>query len=328
MKSNWLLVLLMVFIVFLMLIKGINYYQKTKEKEKAIQAKISLETRDTVWRGANKNQIPYYTDSGKLIWYGYQLISNTSYYLGPKGIVTKISNGMNCQNCHLEAGTVPFGNNFGKVFATYPQFRGRNNSIQSIYGRVNDCLQRSLNGKAIDSNSTEMKAIYAYIKWLGKDVSRSYKRGGTSIMKLALISTAADPMKGKLVYLNTCQKCHGVDGSGEFNPTKTGYIYPPLWGANSYNDGAGMYRISNFAGFVKNNMPLGIDYHKPTLTDEEAWNVAAFVNSKPRPHMDQRGDWKNISTKPIDYPFGPYLDTFTEKQHKYGPFQSIVLYKK
>jgi thiosulfate dehydrogenase len=318
----------MVIVAYTIIDKSISYHQENIVTEKAITDFIALEPIDTVWRGTNKNQIPYETDTGKLIWYGYQLISNTSYYLGPKGIVANITNGMNCQNCHLEGGTIPFGNNFGKVYATYPQFRARNNGIQSIYGRVNDCLERSLNGKAIDSSSREMQAIYAYIKWLGNDVPKSYKSGGTSIMKIPFLPNAADPKKGALVYLNNCQKCHGADGNGQFNNDQTGYTYPPLWGANSYNDGAGLYRLSSFAGFVKNNMPFGIDYHKPILTNEEAWNVAAFVNSKPRPHKDQQNDWKKISTKPIDYPFGPYADSFTETQHKYGPFKAIAEYKK
>jgi thiosulfate dehydrogenase len=67
-------------------------------------------------------------------------------------------------------------------------------------------------------------------------------------------------------------------------------------------------------------MPFGVTYDAPRLTDEEAWDVAAFVNSQPRPHKDQSADWKDIAHKPIDFPFGPYADAFTEKQHKYGPF--------
>ena len=70
-------------------------------------------------------------------------------------------------------------------------------------------------------------------------------------------------------------------------------------------------------------MPFGTDYHNPVLTDEEAWDVAAFVNSQPRPHKDQHLDWQKLAQKPIDFPFGPYTDTFSERQHKYGPFKPI-----
>ncbi|MEP6612330.1 MAG: hypothetical protein ABJA76_10610, partial [Mucilaginibacter sp.] len=95
-----------------------------------------------------------------------------------------------------------------------------------------------------------------------------------------------------------------------------------------YNDGAGMYRIGNLAGFVKNNMPFGATYQAPQLSNEEAWNVAAFINSQPRPHFDNSKDWPDISKKPIDLPFGPYADGFSEHQHKFGPFKPIAAWQK
>ena len=104
----------------------------------------------------------------ELIIYGQDLIAHTSKYLGPKGSVAQITNGMNCQNCHLQAGAKAWGNNYAAVFSTYPKFRDRSGQIESIYKRVADCMERSLNGTAVDSNSREFKAIYAYIKWLGQ----------------------------------------------------------------------------------------------------------------------------------------------------------------
>ena len=323
MKANLFPIILFILTGLIVGDECLESYQKRKAEDKSFEALLVTEKVDTVWRGWNKYQIPYYSDSGKLIWYGRELISNTSYYLGPGGTVAHITNGMNCQNCHLDGGTVPFGNNFGKVYATYPQFRARNNGIQSIYGRINDCLERSLNGHALDSTTHEMQAIYAYMKWLGEDVPRGRKPGGTSIVKLKFPDLAADPIAGRQVYMAKCQSCHQGNGEGKFNTSGTGYIYPPLWGEHSYNDGAGLYRISNFAGFVKNNMPFGADYHSADLTDTEAWEVAAFVNSQSRPHKDQSGDWRNIAQKPVDFPFGPYADTFSQEQHKYGPFEPI-----
>ncbi len=121
-----------------------------------------------------------------------------------------------------------------------------------------------------------------------------------------------------------CQSCHGQNGEGVLNPDGKTYSYPPLWGENSYTDGAGLYRITRFASFVKSNMPYNQASHAhPKLTDEEAWDVAAFVNSQPRPHKDQSGDWVDMAKKSIDEPFGPYADSFSESQHKYGPYDSI-----
>ncbi|HCL83299.1 MAG TPA: cytochrome C, partial [Chitinophagaceae bacterium] len=150
----------------------------------------------------------------------------------------------------------------------------------------------------------------------------------TGIPKLKFPDRAADPEQGKQLFALKCQSCHGNKGQGQINKKGTGFTYPPLWGGHSYNDGAGLYRISSFAGFIKNNMPFGTDYHNSQLTDNQAWDLAAFVNSQPRPHMDQTQDWKNISDKPIDFPFGPYTDSFSEKQHKYGPFKPIREAKK
>ena len=100
--------------------------------------------------------------------------------------------------------------------------------------------------------------------------------------------------------------------------------YPALFGKSSFNDGAGLYRISNFAKYVKYNMPQGATYQNPQLSDEEAWDVAAFVLTEERPHVNVTKDWPDKAKKPIDYPFGPYADIFSEKQHKLGPFKPII----
>jgi thiosulfate dehydrogenase len=260
----------------------------------------------------------------ELIIYGQELIAHTSRYLGPKGSVAQITNGMNCQNCHLQAGAKAWGNNFAAVFSTYPKFRDRSGQIETIYKRVADCMERSLNGTAVDSNSREFKAIYAYIKWLGKDVQKNEQPIGSGIEKLPYLDRAADPQKGQIVYIAQCQTCHGANGEGLLTLDEVEYAYPPLWGPNSYNDGAGLYRLSNFAGYVKNNMPNLLSSHKnPTLTDEESWDIAAYVNSQSRPHKDQSKDWPKFEKKPLDFPFGPYADSFSEIQHKYGPFKPI-----
>ncbi len=281
----------------------------------------TIQPKEITWHGWNRYQIPE-TDS--LANYGYRLISNTAYFLGPKGTVMQISNGMNCQNCHLEGGTIPWGNNYSAVVATYPKYRDRSGSIESIAKRVNDCFERSLNGKPIDSTGREMKAIIAYLHWLGDEIPKGKKPLGSGIMDIPFINRAADPLNGKKVYTSQCQSCHSVDGAGQKNPEGYGYTYPPLWGPNSYNIGAGLFRLSRLAGYVKNNMPFQkTSYSNSQLSDEEAWDVAAYINSQPRPSKELGKDWPIVSKKPADYPFGPYTDTFTEKQHKYGPFEPI-----
>ncbi|HEX4875813.1 MAG TPA: c-type cytochrome [Chitinophagaceae bacterium] len=261
----------------------------------------------------------------EMVIYGEDIIANTSRYFGPNGSVAAITNGMNCQNCHLNAGKKNWGNNYSAVFSTYPKFRERSGSIETIYKRVSDCFERSLNGSAPDSSSKEYQAIFAYIKWLGKDVKKGQKPFGSGIEKLPVLDRAADPNKGKEVYIAQCKSCHGENGQGQLSLNGKTYDYPPLWGEHSYNDGAGLFRISNFAGYVKNNMPyLQATHDSPKLTTEEAWDVAAYVNSQPRPKKDLSKDWPDISKKPFDHPFGPYSDGFSEVQHKFGPYKPII----
>ncbi len=285
-----------------------------------VKKEVVIHPTDTLWKAPDTLSIPK-TEQGKLIRYGRELIAHTAAYLGPNGSVKKISNGMNCQNCHLEAGTKPFGNNYGSVASTYPKFRARSGSIESIEKRVNDCLERSLNGKSIDSLSREIRAMVAYIKWLGKDVAKGKKAKGAGLFKLAFLSRAADSTKGQLLYEQKCVTCHGKNGEGLKKANGVEYLYPPLWGDHSFNVGAGLYRISNFANYIYANMPLGATFYEPQLTQDEAWDIAAYVVSLERPIKKFPSDWPKIASKPIDHPFGPFADTLTERQHKFGPFR-------
>jgi thiosulfate dehydrogenase len=280
---------------------------------------IKATSKDLGWKAPDINKLPADSESN-LIRYGRDLIVHTSKYYGPKGSIARISNGMECQNCHLDGGTRPFGNSFAAVFSNYPKYRPRSGRVESIEFRVNECMERSMNGKKIDTLSREMKAIKAYLSWLGKDVPKGVKPVGAGIQEITFLNRAADPQKGRVLYSAKCQSCHGKDGQGLKNKDASGYLYPPLWGEKSYNVSAGMFRISRFAAFVKHNMPFTPVKMDPRLTDAEAWDLAAYVNSQQRTRKFFRYDWKEISSKPVDYPFGPYADNFNEDQHKYGPF--------
>ena len=284
--------------------------------------KESVNLSPNLWEAPDLNLLPSNAE-GDQIRYGRELISHTSQYLGPSGKVMKISNGMNCQNCHLEAGTVPYGNNFGEVATKYPVLRGRSGKVEQIEDRVNDCFQRSLNGEKLDENSDEMQAIVAYLKWVGKDINTKDSLIGLGRKPLRPLDRKADPIKGKTVFIQHCVECHGTKGEGKMLDNNLEWEYPPLYGPDSYNTGAGQFRLSMFAAFVKHNMPFGTTFQYPVLSDEEAWDVAAYVNSMNRPQMGLSGDYGNLAYKPFDYPFGPYLDTFPESQHKYGPFKPI-----
>jgi thiosulfate dehydrogenase len=274
------------------------------------------------WQPPSESEIPF-DEEGDLVRYGKELIVNTSKYLGPKGLVAPLSNGMNCQNCHIAAGTQNFGNPFSGVANNYPKYRDRSGRVESTQFRVNECMQRSMNGKPIDSLSLEMKAMVAYVKWIGRDVPKGVRPKGAGVQTPVLLERAADPQQGRIVYINYCQRCHGQNGEGSLTADSVSYTYPPLWGDHSFNVSAGILRLSGLAGFIKNNMPFGTTWKEPVLTDEQAWDAAAYVSSQQRPQKFFAYDWKDISKKPFDHPFGPYADPFPEQQHRYGPFEPI-----
>ena len=321
--ANWPLTLIVIALTIVITSELINAFKSSANQS------FNTTVKDSTWIPPSllaDNDLQ--GEEREMVIYGEDIIANTSRYFGPHGSVLQISNGMNCQNCHLNAGKKNWGNNYSAVYSTYPKFRERSGAIETIYKRVRDCFERSLNGSAPDSNSKEYRAIYAYIKWVGQNVKKNQKPVGSGIDKLPFLERAADPVKGKKIYIAQCQRCHGANGEGQLSLTKISNEYPPLWGDHSYNTGAGLFRISNFAGYIKSNMPFKIATHNnPTLTNEEAWDVAAFVNSQPRPKKDLSNDWPDISKKPFDHPFGPYTDGFTETEHKFGPFKPILAKK-
>ncbi len=305
-----------------MVLLSLNLFTKPPVKLNPLLVIKAPSATDDKWKIPNDNTIPA-GKQGETIRYGRELLIHTSQYFGPHGSVAPISNGMNCQNCHLEAGGKLFGNNYAGFIAGYPKKSSRSGRVEAPADRILQCFERSLAGQSPDTTGREVQAMLAYMKWLGRGVKAGQKLYGSASGKLPFLDHAANPAKGQLVYTSKCQSCHGSDGAGILAADEIAYTFPPLWGKHSYNDGAGMYRIGNLAAFVKNNMPLGTTYQSPKLTDEEAWDVAAFVNSQPRPHRNQRADWPDLKLKPIDAPFGPYIDRFTENQHKYGPFNPI-----
>jgi Cytochrome c len=319
-KSSWFPLLLSLLIVAIIVVQLIG---RSKQKIKA-ETSHGIFNENASWSAPPEEEIPV-GQEGDQIRYGRELIRNTALYFGPKGFIARISNGMNCQNCHLDAGTRLFANPFAAVNATYPRFRERSGKKETIEFRINDCFERSLDGQKPDNNGEEMKAMVAYIKWVGKNVPAGYKPKGSGIENLPYLNRMADTNNGKLIYQLKCRRCHGTNGEGILSIDSVTFTYPPLWENRSYNTSAGMFTLSKLAGFIKKNMPFDEASNQiPGLTNEQAWDVAAYINSKPRHAKFFANDWPDIAKKPVDYPFGPYIDNFSELQHKYGPFEPII----
>jgi thiosulfate dehydrogenase len=261
--------------------------------------------------------------SDSTIKYGYRLVRSTSEYFGPKGSIRRTTNGMDCQNCHRAGGTDPDAISLRSAYAHYPRRQRRSGMTERLEKRIADCFERSMNGIAPAEDSREMVAIVAYLRWLNDVTSSPDQREVQATNNLPFLDRPADLFRGKRVYSTNCATCHGSRGGGRLASGQMSYIYPPLWGKHSYNIGAGMYRLSNLARFIKNNMPLGASRTSPILSDADAWDVAAFIASQTRPAFDNAADWPNIAEKPIDHPFGPFADPFSESEHKYGPFKPI-----
>ncbi|MAD42941.1 MAG: cytochrome C [Arcobacter sp.] len=270
---------------------------------------------------------------GELVKYGRELIVHTSKYIGPEVDDPKMrfaGNNNQCQNCHLDAGTKAYSAPFIGTTAEFPQYRPRENKIGTLVERINGCMERSMNGYKLPAQSKEMAAMQAYMHWLsmGIPVAGASKLKGRRLAKIdrkMIKNQAADFQKGQIVYANQCASCHGANGEGIKNPGKAnGFLFPALWGTDdTYNKGAGMYRILKAADFIKSNMPLGATHENPILTDEEAYNVAAFMNqdSHYRPEkINRNNDFPDEIVKAPDV----YRPNIESKEHQVGPYGKII----
>jgi thiosulfate dehydrogenase len=169
-----------------------------------------------------------------------------------------------------------------------------------------------------------MKAFLAYVKWLSIGIPDGAKLIGAGTIRINEPDRAADPGNGAKVYADICAACHGKDGRGQRAATGSGFQFPPLAGPDSYNNGAGMTRVLTAAAFVRHNMPFGTTFEAPVLSDADAYDVAAYINSLDRPaKANLEKDFPIKMQKPVDAPYGPYVDGFPAEQHKFGPFGPI-----
>ncbi len=268
--------------------------------------------------------------NGRLVRRGRDLIAATYAYIGPE-VADRAKrfagNNLACASCHLQAGTKKFGIPLFGLFGEFPRYSARSGAQMTIEDRLNSCMTRSMNGRALPVGAPEMQAMVAYIKFLSTGVAPGQLLPGMGTGKMPELDRPADPVRGERGYANACLTCHGPNGAGirrSLPTTDLGYMVPPLWGSDSFNDGAGMARLIAAANFIHFNMPHGVDYLNPQLSPEHAWDIAAYVISQPRPHkagLDK--DFPDPLEKPVDTPYGPYADGFSEQQHKYGPFAPI-----
>jgi thiosulfate dehydrogenase len=271
-------------------------------------------------------------EEGARIKYGYYLITKTSEYIGPLAKDENMrfaGNNLACNNCHLNGGRKIGSGSYVGVYNRFPQFRGRENKIGTLEERINGCMERSMNGSKMSESSDEMLAIIAYMKWLSEDVPPEIEKKYKGYLPVEIPHFRADTTIGHTLYDTHCVICHQKDGTGMPIPgqTFTGYLYPPVGGMDSYNNGAGMNRVLTAAQFIKYNMPFGVTHDNPVLTDEEAYHIAAYINTFERPEKQNlEDDFPDKKLKPVSTPYGPWTDDFSPEQHKFGPFPPIIAY--
>lgn len=266
-----------------------------------------------------------------LVLYGQALTLRTFAHIGPEVADPRMrlaGNNLACSSCHQAGATKPFAMPWIGVSASFPQYRAREDDISTVEERVNGCMQRSMNGRPLPLDSREMKAFTAYIAYLSTGVPMGAVVEGTGTLQSKVPNRRADTAAGAQVYSARCAACHGPEGLGlrAGRPGDAqGYIFPPLWGPDSFNTGAGMNRLLMATRYVRHNMPQGATHLAPQLNDDEAYDVAAFVLSQPRPaKANLEADFPARWNKPIDAAFPPYVLGFNADQHKYGPFPPMA----
>jgi thiosulfate dehydrogenase len=212
---------------------------------------------------------------GETIKLGEQLVEKTATHPLTKEFV---GNSLNCTSCHLKNGTDPKAATFLGVATAYPAWSPRENRVITLEDRVLNCFMRSCNGVRPPLGSKPSVAITAYITWLssGEPVQLNGKapQGPKAVPTLKVKADKADLARGEKLYAAKCASCHAKDGAGRREN-------PPVWGDKSYNRGAGLANADKLAAWLKVAMPLD----DPDLTEQEAVDVAAFVNSKLRPEF-------------------------------------------
>ena len=212
---------------------------------------------------------------GRLIRKGLAIFIDT-----PRGAPGFVGDGLSCSNCHLDRGRRPGSAPMWSAWVSYPQFRAKNNAVNTIAMRIQGCFRFSMNGTPPPAESEILVALQSYAYFLARGAPTGVKLEGAGFPALVEPAEEPDIARGAAAYVQKCAACHGENGEGRRTNAGNRYQFPPLWGDASYNWGAGMANVDTAAAFIKHNMPWGLT---DALGDQEAWDIAVYVNSRDRP---------------------------------------------
>ncbi|MEP6731001.1 MAG: c-type cytochrome, partial [bacterium] len=223
---------------------------------------------------------------GESIRRGLALVEHT-----PDSLPTYVGGNLRCTSCHLDRGLRPNAAPLAGVLNRFPRYIDRSGAVVPLEDRVNYCFTRSLAGRSLPTGSREMVDIVAYLSFISSSAAPGGHVAGEGMPKMTAL--ASDSARGHALFTANCARCHGADGAGIA-------VVPALWGAQSFSVGASMARVERAASFIRHNMP----FDKPgTLTDQQAFDVAAYVNSHARPDSPgKENDWPRGGA-PADVPY-------------------------
>ena len=189
-----------------------------------------------------------------------------------------VGNSLSCGNCHLDAGRLANSAPLWGAYVRYPAYRSKTGQVNNYTERLQGCFQYSMDGKAPPAGSDVLIALETYSYWMSQGAPVGAQLPGAGYPKKFEPPQPPDYARGESVFVESCALCHGADGQGQAIAGRQ--VFPPLWGPESYNWGAGMHQLDNAAGFIKANMPLG---RGGSLSDQQSWDVAMYMNAQERP---------------------------------------------
>lgn len=289
-------VLLMIFGLIAIISFGLHLVGDTDEPTATPETNDQQATEQTKSEGIAHNP-PSLDDVpdgplGEAILRGYELTNNTSEVLRAEAASVedgeRIVNGLSCTSCHAGAGMDENSSSMVGVSSVYPMYIPRSGKVVTLEDRINGCMVRSMDGEKFPEGSEDLKAMVAYLTYISEGIPSEMNADLPWRHKNSLDDLPTPNVDdGEAFYQQSCIACHAGDGAG--TGSNTG---PALWGDDSFNDGAGIARMTKMAGYIQNNMPIG---GEGTLTDQEASDIAAYILSQDRPEWTNHDkDWPGM----------------------------------
>lgn len=313
-KKLWIALLISLFVI-----AGCAAGSDSNETGQDANEKADTEQKEDAENGADEAAIPTPQPVAELdpedpmteaIQYGEEIFNETNVVLSDY-----VGNELSCQSCHADGGLSQSSTLVG-VMADYPQYRPREGITFTLEDRINGCMVRSMNGKMIPSDSEEMRAFIAYFNHISQGVEIGQERPWFNPNSMDEVPEP-DVVSGEELYEKKgCLTCHGADGEG--TGANSG---PALWGENSFNDGAGMGRLTKMAGYIQNNMPIGDEFE---LSDQEAADLAAYILMHDRPIWEGHEDDFPHGKRPTDIITQDRRDQMQKGDFDWSEIENVV----